>query len=100
MGMCQPSGGKLDMFGKFGSNIPDARYGKPNSRTDYYDEDTGELLQQRWYGPDGLAIWDRDWKHRDPFHNHIFPHDHSWDWNRPPRKQRSKENLPMNPDYC
>ena len=100
MGMCQPSGGKIDMFGKFGSNIPDARYGKPNSRTDYYDEDTGELLQQRWYGPDGFAIWDRDWKHRDPFHNHIFPHDHSWDWNRPPGKQRSKENLPMNPDYC
>ena len=101
MGMCKPSGGKLDMLGKFGSNIPDARYGKPNSRTDYYDEETGELLQQRWYGPDGLAIWDRDWKHYDnPQKPHKFPHDHPFDWSIKKPRFDYDENRPINTDYC
>lgn len=60
MGMCKPSGGIKPMMGKIG-DLP--RIGTPNTRTDLYNEQ-GELIQQRWYGPDGRAIWNRDWKHK------------------------------------
>lgn len=96
MGMCKPSGGKIDVYGKFGRNISD-RFGTPNSRTDFYDEQTRQLLQQRWYGPDGLAIWDRDWEHNNPKNNHKFPHDHPWDWNQKIPRLKPVE---MNKDYC
>ena len=52
---------------------------------DMYDIDKPEdLLQQRWYGPDGKNLWERDWKHDDSHHNHTFPHDHFWNWSKPP----------------
>ena len=79
MGMCKPSGGIKIIYGPYRGNIKE-RYGTPNSRTDYYDEQTGELLQQRWYGPDGRAEWDRDWSHSDSNGTHTFPHDHYWNW--------------------
>lgn len=60
MGMCKPSNGKKDSFGRLGSNIKTISEETPNTRVDFYDEETGELLQQRWYGPDGTAIWDKD----------------------------------------
>ncbi len=53
--MCKPSGGIKKVFGPYRGNI-DTLEDTPNSRTDYYDEDTGKLLQQRWYGPDGAAV--------------------------------------------
>lgn len=56
MGMCKPSGGIKSVYGQYGRNIQDA-IDTPNTRTDYYDEQTGELLQQRWYGPNGNAIF-------------------------------------------
>ena len=60
-------------------NIKDIEGCIPNSRTDYYDEVTGKLLQQRWYDAEGKAIWDRDWDHGDK-QQHTFPHDHYWSW--------------------
>ena len=98
MGMCKPSGGKIDMIGKVGSMPP---IGLPNTRVDLYDE-FGNLIQQRWYDPDGLAIWDRDWKHKDnPKKPHKFPHDHPFDWSivKKPRFDYD-ENRPLNSDYC
>lgn len=73
MGMCKPSGGIFKVVGHVGTLD---RFGTPNSRYDLYNEN-GELLQQRWYGPNGNAYWDRDWKHGG---NHEFPHDHKWEW--------------------
>ena len=106
MGMCKPSGGKFDVYGPYRSNIPDIWSKKPNIRVDYYDEKTGKLLQQRWYGPDGWTIWDIDWDHGNSNNNHIFPHDHYWDFTKPPGKQRieykdpNNENNFVNNDYC
>lgn len=105
MGMCKPSGGINEpIYGKVGQNIPGS-FGPPNTRTDMYDIDNpDELLQQRWYGPDGRNLWDRDWKHNDPHHNHTFPHDHNWDWTKPPGKQRPSYKGPngenTNNSYC
>lgn len=79
MGMCKPSGGVIKIYGPYGKNIKDI-IGVPNSRVDYYDEVTGELLQQRWFDAEGRAIWDRDWKHGDSNNTHTFPHDHYWNW--------------------
>lgn len=74
MGMCKPSGGIIKRIGRIGSL---KKTGLPNTREDLYDQN-GNLLQQRWYGPDGRAIWDRDWSHGGG--KHEFPHDHYWIW--------------------
>lgn len=93
--MCKPSGGKYDVYGPYRHSLP----GKflPNTRIDYYDEKTGKLLQQRWYGPDGLTIWDRDWDHNDFYNEHDFPHDHSWDWLKKTPRQKP---ISVNSSYC
>lgn len=70
MGMCKPSGGKFEIVGRVGS-LP--MLWEPNTRIDLYDG-TGKLLQQAWYGPDGLIIWYRDWSHGGG--EHEWPHDH------------------------
>ena len=105
MGMCKPSGGINEpIYGPFGKNIKDIDGCAPNSRTDYFDEITKKLLQQRWYDADGKAIWDRDWNHGNK-HNHIFPHDHYWEWEKnnvnPPRSEYKGPNgEKTNPNYC
>ena len=98
MGMCKPSGGKFTKIGKIGEL---KSTGSPNTRIDLYDEN-GNLIQQRWYGPDGRAIWNRDWKHKDenPKKPHKFPHDHPWDWNKKIPRLKYDENREMNKDYC
>ena len=78
MGICKPSGGKFTQTGKVGEL---KSTGSPNTRIDLYDEN-GNLIQQRWYGPDGRAILNRDWKHPSKGGEHKFPHDHPWDWNK------------------
>lgn len=91
MGMCKPSGGVKRVVGPYGRNIHEISGETPNSRTDYYDEITGKLLQQRWYDSEGKAVWDRDWDHKDSNNTHTFPHDHYWDWKKngehPPRPE-------------
>lgn len=84
MGMCKPSGGIEKIYIKFGRNIPGSN-GTYNTRTDAYNIDNSdELLQQRWYGPDGKNFWDIDWKHKteNPKNPHKYPHDHSWNWSK------------------
>lgn len=95
MGMCKPSGGVKKVYGPYGRNIKEATGETPNSRTDYHDEKTGELLQQRWYDSDGLAIWDRDWNHGNK-HKHTFPHDHPWDWTKEVPRQPSVDYINKN----
>ena len=85
MGMCKPSGGIESKIGRIGDL---KATGTPNSRTDLFNKND-KLIQQRWYGPDGRAIWDRDWSHGGGVHE--WPHDHSWDWSDP--------NHPDRPDY-
>jgi RHS repeat-associated protein len=60
--------------------------GKPNSTQDLLNPD-GSLKQQRWYGPDGRPVRDRDYNH--PGDGHVFPHDHYWDWEKTPPRQPS-----------
>jgi len=48
--------------------------GKPNSKGTLYNPD-GSVKQERWYGPDGFPVLDRDYNHGG---NHKFPHDHEW----------------------
>lgn len=103
MGMCKPSGGKKSLLGPYRHNI-DKTKESSNIRVDYYDETIGQLLQQRWYGPDGRAIWDRDWDHGNQ-HNHTFPHDHIWEWktckDHPPRPQyNGSHGEKINEEYC
>ncbi len=98
MGMCKPSGGKFPQTGKIGDL---KSTGIPNSRIDLYNE-LGELIQRRWYGPDGKAVWNRDYKHKDnnPKKPHKFPHDHPWDWTKKKARQDYDENREINNDYC
>jgi hypothetical protein len=64
------------------SRLP--RTGQPNSTQDLLNPD-GSLKQRRWYGPDGKPVRDRDYNH--PGKNHVFPHDHEWDWEKTPPRQ-------------
>ena len=61
--------------------------GEPNSSQELYDDD-GDLKQKRYYGPDGKATEDIDYKHQNSHENHEFPHRHTWDWNK--KNPRSK----------
>lgn len=90
MGMCKPSGGINKSIGRLGSLN---RRAAPNTRTDLYNEN-GELIQQRWYGPDGWVIHNRDYNH-DP-----RPHDHYWIWNDKKGPQRSKEHSDVDDNFC
>lgn len=96
MGMCKPSGGKISQVGKIGDL---KATNTPNTRIDLYDTN-GNLIQQRWYGPDGRAIWNRDWKHSDPTHNHKFPHDHPWDWSKKIPRMYYDEDREISSDFC
>ena len=95
MGMCKPSNKSIGILGSLN------RRATPYTRTDLYN-DNGELVQQRWYGPDGQAIWNRYWKHPDsnPSKPHKFPHDHPWDWNQKFPRLKYDENRDINIDYC
>ncbi len=91
MGMCKPSGGFFSVTGRLGS-LP--RRGQPNTRADLYNE-SGELIQQRWYGPDGWAIHNRDYNHGYP-----RPHDHYWIAGGENGPVRSKEHSEVDENFC
>jgi hypothetical protein len=96
MGMCKPSGGIQNVIGRLGSL---ARWGKPNTRYDLRNH-KGELIQQRWYGPDGWVLWNRDYKHPDITKTLKFPHDHKWDMDDKNGPQRGEDHLDTNLDFC
>lgn len=91
MGMCKPSGGIKTSEGRLGSL---SRRGEPNTRINLYDSQ-GVLIQQRWYGPDGWVIHNRDFDH-----GHIRPHDHYWIWDEKKGPQRSREHSVMDNNFC
>ena len=89
MGKCKPSGGVEDVNDR---SLP--KDGQtPNSKKRLFDDEG--LKQERWYGPDGRAIWDRDYRHKGK--NEKFPHDHEWDHTK--KKPRGKKQ-PPNPMFC
>ena len=59
---------------------------EPNSVWELFTAE-GRLKQRRFFGPDGRATKDIDYKHRDDDNTHIFPHEHKWRWdgNKPDR---------------
>ena len=89
MGMCAPSGGIATTTGR--NQRPE---GPPNSRRDLLNPD-GTRRQSRWFGPDGRAIWDRDYIHSDTTGTHVFPHDHEW-----VNGERGKNMPGINPEFC
>lgn len=91
MGMCKPSGGINKSIGGLGCL---SRRSTPNTRTDLYDKN-GVLIQQRWYGPDGWVVHNRDFNHGD-----LRPHDHYWVKNEEKGPQRSKGHLPVDDGFC
>lgn len=97
MGLNKPSLKVTKVYGKYGRSIKGIENCIPNSRTDFYDENTGKLLQKRWYDENGQAVWDRDWDHNDPLGTHVFPHDHPWDWSK--RKKRQPAVDYINKDF-
>lgn len=66
---------------------------KPNSRYDLYVN--GRKIQSRWYDGQGKVVRNRDYFHQDKG-NHVFPHDHKWEWfgNTPHR-----DDYFIDPDY-
>lgn len=53
----------------------DAKH-QPNSSLDLHDSDG--LRQRRYYGKDGKAIEDIDYRHSNGDNSHTFPHRHDW----------------------
>ena len=51
--------------------------GKQNSKGTLYDEN-GQAVTERWYGPDGRPLKDRDWTDHGNPSKHPVPHDHDW----------------------
>jgi len=72
------------------------RKGQENTRYDLFDEDTGELLQQRWYDSLGRAIINKDWKHGNKGGKHEFPHFHLWDWSTDGERQKEDKSIDDN----
>ncbi|MDE6967101.1 MAG: hypothetical protein K2P12_00455 [Clostridia bacterium] len=97
MGLNKPDSKVIKQYGKYGRSIRQVEDGIPNSRVDFYDQNTHKLLQQRWYDKNGQAIWDRDWDHNNSNGKHFFPHDHPWDWGKKPPRQPSIDFI--NKDY-
>ena len=52
--------------------------GPSNGSIDLFDE-SGNLLQRRFYDESGNAILDVDFIHGNGDGTHVFPHFHDWD---------------------
>jgi hypothetical protein len=93
MGMCKPSGGIVNVAGRLGSLSTQGKY---NSRYDLYNH-RGELIQQRWYGPDGWVLHNRDYKHGGKW---SFPHDHTWIMDDKEGPQRGDDHAEVDLEFC
>lgn len=72
---------------KEGENTSLPANGEPNSSTDLEEPD-GSLKQRRYFGPDGKAEKDIDYKHSNGDGTHSFPHNHKWDWSKASPRQK------------
>ncbi len=94
MGAYKQIGDIKDIYGKVGDLDKD---GQKNTRYDLFDEDTGKLLQQRWYDSSGKAIINKDWSHGNKGGKpHKFPHFHLWDWSKKKPRQNEDESIDDN----
>ena len=94
MGAYKQTGKVKDIYGKVGDLSQTAQ---KNSRYDLFDEDTGELLQQRWYNSLGNAIINKDWKHGNKGGKpHAFPHYHLWNWDKKNARQSQDDSIDDN----
>jgi hypothetical protein len=57
--------------------------GSPNTSRVKRDR-KGNIIQRRYYGPDGKAIKNVD---KEAHHGHPNPHIHDWDWTKDPPRQ-------------
>lgn len=92
MGMCKPSGGFDKRIGRLGS-LP-IKSDTPNIRLDLYNT-KGELIQQRWYGPDCWVVHNRDYNHGYP-----RPHDHYWTWDDIKGLLRCEDHCDVDNSFC
>ena len=51
---------------------------EPNSSMDLNDNEGTK--QRRYFGKDGRAVEDIDYRHSNGDGSHTFPHRHGWDW--------------------
>jgi RHS repeat-associated protein len=64
--------------------------GNANSSADLLDED-GNVVQRRYFGPDGRAVKDIDFSdHGTPKQHPKVPHEHDWDWSKKPPRGKWK----------
>ena len=59
---------------------------EPNSSMDL--NDANGTKHRRYFGKDGRAVEDIDYRHSNGDGSHTFPHRHGWDWNTPTGKPR------------
>ncbi|MGY0374224.1 hypothetical protein [Clostridium sp. JNZ J1-5] len=70
--------------------------GKPNSVGKKYGKN-GQLEQERYYGPDGRAVKDKDLTNHGNSKRHPkVPHEHDWDWSVDPPKRGPAYSIPLN----
>jgi len=70
-------------------------WGNPNTHVTFMD---GESWKERWFGPDGRAVFDRHWSNHGTPEKHPVPQDQKWDWSNPKHPDLPGENTtPSNP---
>ena len=81
---------------KHDSSLPTKH--EPNSSMDLNDAEGTK--QRRYFGKDGRAVEDIDYRHSNGDNSHVFPHRHSWDWSsgkadrsRHEKKIKEQDNL-------
>lgn len=65
------------------------RKGTPNSVLQKYDS-SGNLVRERYYDSNGLALKDIDYTDHGNPKAHKVPHEHNWDWSDPDNPIRGK----------
>lgn len=69
-----------------GASLPTV--GVPNSRVKQPGPNGGQV---RNYGPDGKAVRDFDYEHKNHHPDLPSPHQHDWDWSKEKPRQPAKE---------
>lgn len=71
----------------------------PNSIIRRVRDSDRSIIQDRHYGRDGRAIRDIDYtNHGNPRQHPIVPHQHRFDWSKPPNEMREKIGTPLSPN--
>jgi hypothetical protein len=84
-GRCHSGG----LMGRGPDDLPSS--GTPGGTAEKKDS-TGNVIQRRYYGPDGRAEKNVDYGH--DFEGVGDPHAHDWDWTKRPARQRARALKP------